>query len=437
MTANYYFYDCLSPLKSILEREIGLTSSDFGLYVSLYAFPNTFLLTAVFGGIILDRMGIRRAGLLFCLLMASGAIVSVYGISDYFRHGGVGYGLFSSFWPRYSPELKALFLGRFLFGLGGDTSIVAISKILVKWFRGRDLALAFALNIGLARLGSAAVFNVSPMIARTNAGWTGAVFFAGALLIIALVLFFVYMAFDFRFDAECREQEVDSCGEDFRIEDMTGLLRIPSFIYISALCMTFYSAVLPFQSYCPDFFLNKYHLSLEASGFIASLLSWGTILFTPVFGWIVDRWGKSASLMYLGSLLLLIAYLGFTFTKVTPYVPTFLLGVAFSLVPAALWPAVSKIVEDRKIGTAYGIMFTLQNLGLWLTPLLLGIILEKSNAGLSPELVRSGQAVYDYTLTILSLLLIGLLGFLFSWLLKREDRRTAYGLDLPMKQEPA
>lgn len=429
--ANYYFYDAISPLKRTLETEFGFTSSDFGLFVSFYSIPNTFLLMAVLGGVILDRLGIRRTGLLFIGMMAIGGIITAYGASQTYTAGGPFYQLFGSFWKGYSPELKMMLFGRFFFGLGAETSIVVISKIIVKWFKGKELALALGTKIGIARLGSFAAFNFSPYLKETASHWTIAIWFAAFLLCLAFLGFLFYTFFDKKLDHQLAETSSATQKSKFSMADFKKLMTNPSFIYVTLLCVTFYSAVFPFQSFSADFFLNKFSLSQQASGRIASYLSLGTMFFTPFFGFIVDKYGRSASLMMIGSLMLVVIHLTFAFTAINPVIPMVLLGVAFSLVPAAMWPSVAKIVSEKRIGTAFGAMYSIQNLGLWAFPLLIGIVLDRTNPGITPEVIASGNYAYDYTWALLMLSGLGILGLLFAILLKREDKRSGYGLELP------
>lgn len=434
--ANYYFYDAISPLKRTLETEFGFTSSDFGLFVSFYSIPNTFLLMAVLGGVILDRLGIRRTGSLFIGLMTAGGIVTAYGASRIYTEGGPFYELMDSFWPGYTPELKMMLLGRFLFGLGAETSIVVISKIIVKWFKGKELALAFGTKIGIARLGSFAAFYFSPIIKDTASHWTIAVWFAAILLCIGFLAFLVYTMFDMKLDKQTSETTVLLReDEKFSLDDLKKLLTNRSFILVSLLCVTFYSAVFPFQSFSADFFLNKFGLTEQESGKIASYLSLGTLVFTPFFGFLVDRIGRSATLMIFGSLLLVIIHLTFALTTLNPIIPMIFLGISFSLVPAAMWPAVAKIVSEKRIGTAYGAMFSLQNLGLWAFPLLIGIVLDATNPEITPEVIATGDYSYDYTWALLMLAALGIFGLIFAVLLKREDKVSGYGLELPSNKK--
>lgn len=430
MFFNYYFYDALSPLKDLMQTNLGFSSTDYGLFISAYSVPNVFLLMAVLGGIILDKIGIRITGFSFVLLMGVGSLITAYGASELFLSGGPGYSFLDSFLPKYNPALKMMYLGFFIFGLGAETSIVVLSKIVVKWFKGKELALALGLNVAIGRLGTALALNLSPRLAElewTNAIWIGVIF-----LWIGLLTYIIYMLMDVKFDRQVNEDiSLKDPEDEFKWKDLLALVTNKTFIYITLLCVTFYSAVFPFIKYAPDMLMNKYGLDRQISGNIASILMYGTILLTPIFGWIADNKGKSATLMYLGSALLIVSHLLFATTMITPYVPIFLLGVAFSLVPAAMWPAVTKIVGENKIGTAYGAMFSIQNLGLWAFPMLIGYVLERSNPGVA-EMIKNGkEAVYDYSNPLLMLAALGILGLIFAFLLKKADKEQGYGLELP------
>lgn len=433
--ANYYFYDAISPLKRDLEEHFHFTNTDFGLFVSVYSISNIFLLMCIWGGIILDRIGIRRTGSLFVFLMTGGAFITAYGASDYYVNGGFGYSFMNTFLTDYSPELKMMLLGRFLFGLGAETSIVVVSKIIVKWFKGKELAMAFGFKIGIARAGSWAAFYFSPIIATNAPTWNIAIWFAAILLGIALLAFLIYIIFDLKLDKQIEQTGLLGEDERFHPRDLVKLVTNKSFLFVTLLCMTFYSAVFPFQSFSPDFFLNKFGVSQEMSGKIASLLSLGTTFFTPLVGLFVDKRGRSATLMIFGSLLIVFVHLSFALTMISPIFLMIVLGIAFSLVPAAMWPSVAKIVAEKRIGTAFGTMFAIQNLGLWAFPLLIGIILDKTNPGVTPEDVAGGIATYNYTYAILMLAGLGVLGVFFALLLKREDKKAGYGLELPSNEK--
>jgi len=433
IATNYYAYDALSAIQKTLQAELGITKTDYGLIVAFYSFPNTFLLMAVVGGVYLDRAGIRKTGFLFTAACALGVILTAYATSDVFRNGGPGYGLMGSFMTGYSPEVKVMILGRLLFGLGAETSIVVINKIIAKWFKGRELALAFGANLSLARMGTFAALNASPFLAETSFGWTTAIWAAAVLMCTGLVAFVVYMMVDLKAEgAPLKAGSVLDADERFKFSDITLLLKNKSFVLISLLCMTYYSAIFPFQSYCPDILLHKFGVSEAASGRITSIIIAGTVVFTPLFGWFVDRKGKRASLMIYGSALLVVSHLVLSLTNVTPYVAMFALGVAFSLVPASMWPSVALLVEEKRLGTAYGAMTSFQNLGLFSFPILAGVITDWTNTGVTEEMVKAGTAHYDYTYAMLMFSSLGILGLIFAFMLRRESLRAgATNIEVP------
>ena len=427
LSVNYYFYDAFSTLKDLMTKEFGFSNTDYGLFVSFYSIPNTFLLMAVIGGVILDKLGIRRTGFVFVFFMAFGAVLTAYGASDIYRADGVGYTFMQSFLPDYSPELKMMLLGRFFFGLGAETSIVVISKILVKWFKGKDLALAFGLKVGFGRLGTFAALQLSPVIAEGGVHLTIAIWFAAVLVLIGLLAFVVYIILDLKFDKNVERSIETSQSDPFRIKDVFDLLTNKAYLYIALICVTFYAAVFPFMAFAPDFFFHKFGMNYEQSGQIASLLPLGTLFFTPLFGFLIDRKGKAATAMIFGSLVLFIVHMIFTFTSLSPYMPMIFLGIAFSLVPAAMWPSMVKLVKEKEIGTAYGLMYSIQNLGLWGVPILAGMILDKTNPG-NPETL-------NYTPTMIMFTILGLIGLIFAFLLKRENKKSGGGVELPLNKK--
>lgn len=427
LSTNYYFYDAFSTLKDMLMEEFNFSNTQYGLFVSFYSIPNTFLLMAVIGGIILDKLGIRRTGFMFVGFMAIGALLTAYGASNVYANGGLGYGLMNSFLPSYSPELKMMLLGRFFFGLGAETSIVVVSKILVKWFKGKDLALAFGLKVGFGRLGTFAALQLSPVLANGGESIPTAIWLAAILVCTGFLAFLVYTLLDAKLDKQVITVKKEKSKKDeFKVSDITAILGNRAYMYIALLCVTFYSAVFPFLAFAPDFFADKFGFSAVQSGQITSLLPVGTLIFTPFFGWLIDRRGRSATAMIFGSVALLCVHLIFGLTNIMPYVPMIILGIAFSLVPAAMWPTMVKLVDENKIGTAYGLMYSIQNLGLWAFPLLAGFVLDKTNPG--------NPAASDYTWTILMFAALGVLGLFFALMLKREDKKRKFGVELPLNK---
>jgi MFS family permease len=390
----YYFYDAISPLKGTLTSELGWDSADYGQFRSAYSWPNVFLLMAVVGGIIADKLGIRITGNFFVSSMVVGAFLTWYGATDYFNGGGLGHAFMSSFLSGWSPSLKMMWLGFLLYGFGAETSIVIISKVVVKWFRGREVALALAINLALARLGSMMGLIVSPRVLKPD--WTASLWLCFVLMAIGLLAWVVYVFIDVRYEREQRAigsalADDEEPEEPFRFSDIGKLVTNPSFLFIVFLCVTFYSAVFPFMNYAPDLLVNKFDMSLTLASDIASVVYFGTIFFTPLFGWIIDFKGLGASLMIVGSAMLVVVHLTFALTSLNPLIPMFLLGMTFSLVPAAMWPAIAKIVGDNRLGTAYGLTFSVQNIGLYLFPILIGLVLDGTNPGVAPAQAASAQ----------------------------------------------
>ena len=382
----YYFYDAISPLKGTLTEELGWSSADYGQFRAAYSWPNVFLFMAVIGGVIADRLGIRITGNFFVSSMVAGAFLTWYGATDYFNGGGFGYAFMDSFLSGWSPSLKMMWLGFLLYGLGAETSIVIFSKVIVKWFRGREVALALGVNLALARLGSMMGLIVSPRVIKPD--WTYSLWLCFILMAIGLLAWVVYTFIDVRFERRrsavaSAEGEAEEPEEPFRFSDVGKLVTDPSFLFIVALCVTFYSAVFPFMNYAPDFLVNKFGMSLTLASDVSSIVYFGTIFFTPLFGWVIDFRGWGASLMVVGSAMLVVIHLMFAFTTINPLVPMFLLGMTFSLVPAAMWPAIARIVGDNRLGTAYGFTFSVQNIGLFLFPILIGLVLDGTNPGVA------------------------------------------------------
>ena len=430
MFASYYFYDVFSAIKSTLQAETGMSNADYGAMYGGYSILNAFGM-AFIGGIILDKWGIRKTGSVFISFLFFGTFLTAYGASTLFNNGGPGYGLFSSsyFLGDFSPSLKMMIIGRAIFGLGAETFYVGLNKIIAKWFKGHELAFAFAISLAFGRFGTAGAMIVSPRIVANAAVWDMAAWFGVMLALISFIAFMVYLIFDFRFDRSVQTNgNLADPAEAFHLKDILKLVKNKSFIYITFLCVTFYSAIFPFLGYTADFLMNKFGFSEKLSGELTSILPFGTVIFTPLFGWFTDNKGKNASVMILGSLILIVVFIVFTFTSITPYVPLFMLGVAFSLVPAAMWPSVARIVDSNSLGTAYGIMFSVQNWGLMLFPWIIGMILDVTNRN------NPAGMPLDYTYAVFMLAFLGVLGITFAFLLKREDKTSGYNLESPNKE---
>jgi predicted MFS family arabinose efflux permease len=244
---------------------------------------------------------------------------------------------------------------------------------------------------------------------------------------IGLLAFLVYILFDLRIDREVQEQTTMKEADKFSIRDIGSILSNRAYIYILLLCVTFYSAVFPFLAYAPDFLLNKFGITAVESGKIARLIPLGTMFFTPLFGFMIDRKGRAATAMILGAIILMLVHLVFAYTSLAPHVFMILLGVSFSLVPAAMWPSMIKLVREKEIGTAYGMMYSVQNLGLWATPIIAGRILDQTNPGM--------PATLNYTPTLLLFVGLSVLGLLFGLMLRWENSRRNFGMELPLNKK--
>ena len=430
LALSFFAYDSLSPIKETIQVHLQFSSTDYGLLVSVYSIPNTILFMVILGGIFADRWGIRKTGLAAALACVLGAAITAYGASDLFVRGGLGHTFLSSFLPLFSAPLKMMVLGRFFFGLGAETLNIVVLKILVKWFKGRKMAFAFSLMTIIARMGTAAVLILSPVLIEAKTGWATSLWVSAFLMLFGFLLLLVYLFFDRRYPEAAKEN-----ADDFRSRDIVALLKNKSFLFICLLCVMFYSAFFPFLSFLPDLLHNKFQLSLRLSGALSSLMIWGTIVFIPIVGWFVDNKGKIASLLLYGSGMLFFSHLVLAKTSLTPYLAIVVLGLAFTLVPAALWPAVPRVVDEKRVGTAYGIMTWTQSLGILAFPYLAGRITDLSNPGVGLEEVQSGRAFLDYSNTSLMFAGLGIMSFLFALLLKREDSgKSGFGLQLPEKR---
>jgi len=450
MFSAYLFTDVVSPLKSMIMENsaYGWSNAGWGFFTGAYSFFNVFFLMLLFGGIILDKMGIRFTGITFALIMLVGAFFNYYALTDTFLNGGPLYGFFNSFLTDYSPSVKLAALGFALFGVGAETAGVTVSKVMVKWFQGKELALAMGLQVAIARLGTALALSMAPRIAGAMHNVPRPVLFGIALLAAGLLSFLAYTIMDIKYDKEEQQEKDDALAaggepeaeeEKFKIKDVGLLFTNKPFIYIAMLCVLFYSAVFPFLKYASDLMVNKFGVDPATAGDIPSLLPFGTILLTPLFGYFLDKKGKGASIMILGSLLLIVVHLVYAYgpaSQTLAIVMMLLLGIAFSLVPAAMWPAVPRIVEERYLGSAYATIFWIQNWGLMGVPWLIGWTLDKVNPGVT-EQIRQGVegAHYDYTTPMLIFSATGVLGLVFAFLLKQTDKKKGLGLELPNIQE--
>jgi MFS family permease len=434
MLCGYFMADVMAPLKPMLEQQLGWTSTQYGFFTSAYGWLNVFLFMLLLGGIILDKMGVRFTGLMSTALMVGGAILKYFAITHTFDPkpllqnvpiiGGM------------PLQIYLAGLGFAIFGVGVEVAGITTTKLIVKWFKGKEMALAMGLQLAMARMGTALALMISAPVAAHFKTVGAPVLLAVVLLIIGFISYFVYGFMDRKLDASETRTEESACEEAFRLSDIKLILKNKGFWYISMLCLLFYSAVFPFLKYATDLMVQKYHVKLALAGIIPGLLPFGNIFMTPFFGRMVDRKGKAASIMFLGSAMLIVVHLLFAIPLLSHWVVAFLLmlvlGVAFSLVPSAMWPSVPKLIPEKQLGTAYALIFYIQNWGLMGVPLLIGWMLDRFCI-VSRSVAADGSPLiaYNYTIPMLTFMGFGILGLLFAFLLKAEDKRKGYGLELP------
>ncbi|MBQ3173540.1 MAG: MFS transporter [Alistipes sp.] len=419
----YMFVDMLSPLKEQLEVALNWDSSTFGTYAASEYFLNVFCLFLIFAGIILDKMGIRFTGLLSASLMVIGAIIKFYAMSDMF----VGTGLeawLDSWWVALPASAKLSCLGFMIFGCGCEMAGTTVSKAIAKWFKGKEMAMAMGLEMSIARLGVFAAMWLSPLVFNSfGQNISAPVAFGAVLLIIGLIFYFVFVVLDRKFDKQLEaagELTKEANDEEFKFSDLGKIFTSKMFWLVALLCVLYYSAIFPFQRYAPDF-LDK-TLNIDNGAQLFSCFPILAMVLTPVLGAFIDRKGKAASMLMVGSIIMIACHLSFAFllpmfpSKVFAVAIIAILGVSFSLVPAALWPSVPKIIDERILGSAYCVIFWIQNWGLLLVPVVIGKVLD---------------ATGGYTLPMVIFSSFGVLALFFGLWLKREDKKKGYGLELP------
>lgn len=438
MFFGYMLVDVLSPLQNMLEVQRGWTPEIFGFYGSSEFILNVFVCFLIFAGIILDKLGVRFTGVLSASLMVVGAAIKLYGVSDYFNAGGFGYDFFDSFLVWFPASAKVACLGFMIFGCGVEMAGVTVSKAIAKWFKGKEMALAMGLEMAIARLGVFAVFHLSPWLA--NLGEPSVVrplAFIVLLLLIGLLTFIVFTFMDRKLDRQqdCIDEEEE---EQFRVSDIWKLLTSGTFMTVAFLCVLYYSAIFPFQRFATGMLESRLGLPTEEASALFSWFPIGAMVLTPLLGAFLDHRGKGASMLMLGAILMCGCHLIFALAPLTiglAYAAIILLGISFSLVPAALWPSVPKLVEERYLGSAYSVIFWIQNFGLWALPNIIGWALIASNPGV-PEAIAAGEAAtYDYKVPMLIFASLGVLAFVLAFYLKRQDRKKQYGLELPNIQK--
>ena len=510
MFCSYIFMDILSPIKDLMMTERGWDSTAFGTMQGAETFLNVFVFFLIFAGIILDKMGVRFTAVLSGIVMLVGAFIEYYAISEAF----IGSNLeawftthfnyvpvfdelgVSPFYEGMPASAKLAAIGFMFFGCGTEMGGITVSRGIVKWFKGRDTALAMGSEMALARLGVATCMIFSPFFAKLGGtvDVSRSVAFGVVLLLIALIMFIVYFFMDKKLDAQTGEAEEKD--DPFKIKDIGKILSSLGFWLVALLCVLYYSAIFPFQKYAVNMLqCNLTLVPADASSFwggssvtivqyiimlVVAVCSFASnfskkksmkfglmalavvalvvycfmgfkrgtaetifavfpvlaVAITPILGSYVDHKGKAASMLMLGSLLLIVCHLTFAFVLpackgsavggiIVAYLTILVLGASFSLVPAALWPSVPKLVDEKIIGSAYALIFWIQNIGLWLFPLLIGKVLDKTNPGVTDP------TGFDYTWPLVMLACLGIASFLIALYLKAVDKKKGLGLELP------
>lgn len=520
MFCAYIFMDILSPIKDLMYEQRGWDSTAFGTMQGAETFLNVFVFFLIFAGIILDKMGVRFTAVLSGAVMLVGAFIEYYAISDSFIGSNMetwftnhlnyipGFDELgvSPFYKGMPASAKLAAIGFMLFGCGSEMGGITVSRGIVKWFKGRETALAMGSEMALARLGVATCMIFSPFFAKLggNVNVSRSVAFGVVLLCIALIMFVVYFFMDKKLDSQTGEAEEKD--DPFKIKDIGKILSSLGFWLVSLLCVLYYSAIFPFQKYAVNMlqcnltltpgegFWNSNAVTIVqyiimlvvAAGAFASnfskkkSLKYGlmglaivaliaycymgyrrgsaesvfavfpllAVAITPILGNIVDHKGKAATMLMVGSLLLILCHLTFAFVLplfkgnavggiIVAYVTILVLGASFSLVPAALWPSVPKLVDEKIIGSAYALIFWIQNIGLWLFPLLIGKVLDNTNPAIvqaveAGEMTRDVAAVsYDYTWPLVMLACLGIAALIIGLILKAVDKKKHLGLEEP------
>ena len=397
MFGAYFFNYALSPVKPMLESVLGWNSSDFGIYTSSYTWFNVFLFMLIFSGIILDKMGVRFTGLLATSMMAIGTGINYWALIHVFPDGAMIFGI------KTQVIISAIGFG--IFGVGTEAGGITVSKAVVKWFKGREMALAMGMQMSIARLGTALALGIALPLAKAYS-YSSPVLLAFVFMLIALSSFVIYTFMDKKLDASIAQSAAGKAEDAFELKDILFIIKNKGFWYIAILCVLFYSAVFPFLFYATDLMINKYHVNPNLAGAIPALLPFGTIFLTPLFGTIYDKKGKGATIMIIGSIILIFVHGMLTIPFLNAWwlaaALVIILGIGFSLVPAAMWPSVPKIIPEKQLGTAYAVIFWIQNIGLWIIPLLLGIVLNSTNPDVTPNKVAVKEAVSSAYKQVLS-----------------------------------
>jgi predicted MFS family arabinose efflux permease len=431
MLCGYWLTDVMAPLKPMLEKELLWNSSEYGFFTSAYGWFNVFLLMLILGGIILDKMGVRFTGIMATSVMVIGTAIKYWAISTHALDGHTLLGMKS--------QVVVAGLGFATFGVGVETAGITVSKIIVKWFKGKEMALAMGLEMATARIGTTMAMVTSVPIARALHGVSKPILVCLIMLCIGMISFIVYTFMDKKLDKSIADEAIrndsSESEESFSVKDIWYIITNKGWWYIALLCVLFYSAVFPFLKYAADLMVNKFKVDPELAGIIPGMLPFGTMILTPLFGNLYDRKGKGASIMILGACLLIFVHAMYSipFLRATPIaiILIIILGIGFSLVPSAMWPSVPKIIPEKQLGTAYALIFWVQNIGLMGVPALIGWVLDKYCVTGTHLIEGAPVPSYNYTLPMIIFTCFGLIALVFALLLKAEDKKKGYGLELP------
>ncbi len=425
MMCGYFITDVMAPLEDLLTKSaadggLGWTSDEYGFFSGAYGYINVFLLMLFFGGIILDKCGVRFTGTMCASLMVVGTLLKWYALDSNFGEAT----LFG-----YPMQVALAALGFAIFGMGAEITGITVTKIIAKWFTGHELALAMGLQVAMARIGTAVALACSLPIANAMGEVSAPVLFGAAMLCIGLVSYLVYCVMDKKLDASGDVTEVAN-EEEFHFSDLKYIFNNKGFWLIAILCVLFYSGVFPFLKFATKLMIYKYNVDPELAGLIPAMLPFGTILLTPFFGSLYDRMGKGATLMVIGSVMLTLVHVLFALPILNEWwfaiCVMIILGIAFSLVPSAMWPAVPKIIPMKQLGSAYAIIFYIQNIGLSMVPVLIGSVIQNY-----ATIETADGVTYDYTIPMSIFAVFGVIAICVAMILKRVDKTHGYGLEEP------
>lgn len=446
MMFGYFFTDVMSPLEPLLTAAkengglgLGWSSDEYGFFSGAYGYFNVFLFLLFLGGIILDKFGIRFTGIMSTVLMFTGALIKWYAVSHNFESS-----IAVPFFGTYHTQVVLAATGFAIYGVGCEIAGITVSKVIVKWFTGHELALAMGLQVALARIGTAGALAYALPFAKAMGGVSASVGLGAALLCAGMVAFIVYCVMDRKEDASAAAVETEP-EEGFKFSDLSTLFGNIGFWYVAVLCLMFYAGVFPFLKFATKLMVMKYGVDPNIAGLIPAMLPFGTIFLTPLFGSIYDKYGKGATLMLIGSCLLTLVHITFALPSnatldltnvfgqmvhialplnswIVAIIAMIVLGVAFGLVPSAMWPSVPRIIPMKLLGTAYALIFYIQNIGLALVPVWIGKV-NQSNT--------QANGVIDYTQTMTIFAAFGATAIIISLLLILEDKRKGYGLQKP------